>query len=115
MPATFINLTAEHFIDDRLITNEELDWNLHLMKSILPFPLHAPLYQPSDQYQVYTILERHWRSIEENKHPYFFLTGSAGTGKIFIILQIIELLKQRRQNYILMAQTGVATKNIGGK
>jgi len=87
----------------------------HLMKPISPFTLYAPLYQPSDQYQVYTILERHWGSIEEKKHPYFFLTGSAGTGKTFMISQIVELLKQRRKNYILMAPTGVAAENIGGK
>ncbi len=87
----------------------------HLMKSISPLALHAPLYQPPDQYQVYTILERHWGKIEEKKHPYFFLTGSAGTGKTFMIFQIIELLKQRRHNYILMAPTGVAAENIGGK
>ncbi|EXX55721.1 Pif1p [Rhizophagus irregularis DAOM 197198w] len=38
-----------------------------------------------------------------------------GTGKTFMIFQIIELLKQRRQDYILMAPTGVAAENIGGK
>ncbi|GBB84746.1 hypothetical protein RclHR1_11310003 [Rhizophagus clarus] len=88
---------------------------MHLMKSISPFALHAPLYQPSDQYQVYTILERYWGKMEDKKHPYFFLTGSASTGKTFMIFQIIELLKQRNQNYILMVPTGVATENIGGK
>jgi DNA replication protein DnaC len=87
----------------------------HLIKPISPFALHAPLYQPSDQYQVYTILERHWGNIEEKKHPYFFLTGPAGTGKTFMIFQIIELLKQRKKKYILMAPTGVAAENIGGK
>jgi len=32
-----------------------------------------------------------------------------------MIFQIIELLKQRRQNYILMVSTGVAAKNIREK
>jgi hypothetical protein len=98
--------------DLQTIINNQLR---HLMKSISPFALYAPLYQPSDQYQVYTILERHWGKMDEKKHPYFFLTGPAGTGKTFMINQIIELLKQRRHNYILMAPTGVAAENIGGK
>jgi len=86
-----------------------------LIKPASPFAIHAPLYQPPDQYQVYTILERHWGYLNEKKHPYFFLTGSAGTGKTFMIFQIIELLKQRRKNYVLMAPTGVSAENIGGK
>ncbi len=32
-----------------------------------------------------------------------------------MIFQIIELSKQVRQNYILMAPTGVVAENIGGK
>ena len=49
------------------------------------------------------------------KWPYFFITGSAGTGKSYIIHMIVNLLKQRRSNYLLLAPTGVAAQNIDGK
>jgi hypothetical protein len=32
-----------------------------------------------------------------------------------MISQIIELLKQRKQDYIVMVPTGVAAENVGGK
>ena len=52
---------------------------------------------------------------QKNKYPYFFITGSAGTGKSFLINLITENLKRKGSNYLLLAPTGVAATNIGGK
>jgi hypothetical protein len=52
---------------------------------------------------------------KKNKYPYFFITGPAGTGKSFIINIIIEDLKGKGSNYLLLAPTGVAATNIGGQ
>lgn len=52
---------------------------------------------------------------QKNKYPYFFITGSAGTGKSFIINLIIDHLKSKQSNYLLLAPTGVAATNIGGE
>src|SRR4051812_29691763 len=49
------------------------------------------------------------------KWPYFFITGLASTEKSYIIYMIINLLKQRHSNYLLLAPTGVAAQNISGK
>src|ERR1043165_1958486 len=49
------------------------------------------------------------------KWPYYFITGSAGIGKSYIINLIINMLKRKRSNYSLLAPTGVAAQNIGGK
>lgn len=45
----------------------------------------------------------------------FFISGNAGTGKSFIINNIIEpLLHQLGWDYVLLAPTGIAAKNIKG-
>src|SRR5205814_7086710 len=54
-------------------------------------------------------------SHQRNKYPYFFITGSAGTGKSFIINLITDDLKKKKSNYLLLAPTGVAAQNIGGE
>ena len=53
-------------------------------------------------------------SISSKKWPYFFLTGSAGTGKSYLIKMIINWLDQHKNRYLLLAPTGVAAQNIGG-
>ena len=69
-----------------------------------------------DQYLAYNILTSCWGSIyERKKHPYFFLTGSAGTRKTFLTLQIINYLKSNNKKHLLMAPTGVAAQNVSGK
>jgi hypothetical protein len=52
---------------------------------------------------------------QRNKYPYFFITGSAGTGKSFIINLIVENLKRKGSKYLLLAPTGVAATTIGGE
>ena len=68
-----------------------------------------------DQYKIYNIITNSWGQKEFSKHPYFFLTGSAGTGKSFMIQQIVEFLKTKHIKYLLIAPTGVAAQNVGGK
>jgi pantothenate kinase-related protein Tda10 len=68
----------------------------------------------NDQYKIFNILTNSWGKQEYHKHPYFFLTGSAGTGKSFMIQQIISFLTSKNIKYLLMAPTGVAATNIGG-
>ena len=67
-----------------------------------------------DQYKIFNILINNWKEKKYSKHPYYFLTGSAGTGKSFMIQQIITYLTNRNIKYLLMAPTGVAAKNING-
>jgi Cdc6-like AAA superfamily ATPase len=52
---------------------------------------------------------------DQRKWPYFFLTGSAGTGKTHVTKMITNMLETRRNKYLLMAPTGVAAQHIGGK
>lgn len=44
-----------------------------------------------------------------------FLTGSAGTGKTFVINKYIEYLKERGIKPAIVAPTGIAASHIGGK
>ena len=46
--------------------------------------------------------------------PYYFLTGSAGTGKSFVIHHFRAHLQQTRKKYMVLAPTGVAAQNIEG-
>ena len=50
----------------------------------------------------------------EQKWPYFFVTGSAGTGKSYIIHLLVNALKNDRSKYLLMTPTGVAAQNVRG-
>lgn len=43
-----------------------------------------------------------------------FLTGSAGTGKTFVINQYIEYVKDHGMNPAIVAPTGIAASHIGG-
>lgn len=44
-----------------------------------------------------------------------FLTGSAGTGKTFVLNKYIEYLKERGIEPAIVAPTGIAASHIGGK
>ncbi|RGB35413.1 hypothetical protein C1646_759413 [Rhizophagus diaphanus] len=57
------------------------------------------------------IIGNHWGERLHSKHPYFFLIGSAGTGKSFIIHLITNSLTNKKTEYLLMAPTGVAAQN----
>src|SRR6185369_6306184 len=68
-----------------------------------------------DQYKIYDMLSNTWGPENKGKYPYFFMTGPAGTGKSYMTHQIIQLLKSKNINHLLIAPTGVAAQNIGGK
>ncbi len=68
-----------------------------------------------DQYFNYNILISSWGPTQQGKHPYYFLTGPAGTGKSYMIKLITTYLTNNHKNYLLMAPTGVAAQNIDGK
>ena len=107
---------------DRLITS--LHTNL---QHIIRIQLFNLLQQPNpsislssmifskDQYKVFDTLINNWGQNEYSRHPYFFLTGSAGTGKSFMTQQIVNYLTNKNVKYLLMAPTGVAAKNIDGQ
>lgn len=44
-----------------------------------------------------------------------FLTGSAGTGKTYVINKYINYLRERGINPAIVAPTGIAASHIGGK
>ena len=73
------------------------------------------MFLSEDQYKIYNILTNSWGQREHSKHPYFFLTGSAGTGKSFMIEQIKQFLTSKNVSYLLIAPTGVAANNVDGQ
>ena len=105
------------------LSNELSIRNIDILRmqllSLQPAPYIMPrsltLNLPSDQYYVMNTLTHWMGSMSNDKYPYFFVTGSAGTGKTYIIRLLCQFLSTRRSKYLLMAPTGVAAQNIGGK
>jgi PIF1-like helicase/Helitron helicase-like domain at N-terminus len=93
--------------------------NIQLQSLKISPPIYSQcniLNLPEDQLHVLSTI----RNIlgpkhQQNKYPYFFITGSGGTGKSYIINLIVENLKSKNSNYLLLASTGVAATNIGGE
>src|SRR6266496_2968321 len=75
----------------------------------------SSLITTDDQYFNYNILISSWGPAYQGKHPYFFLTGAAGTGKSYMIDLITTYLTNCHKNYLLMAPTRVAAQNVNGK
>ncbi len=107
---------------DNLVTSLHTD-----LQILIRNQLHNLLHQPNistnlssmilsdDQYKIFNILTNTWGKKDHSKHPYFFLTGLAGTGKSFMIQLLITHLTNQNKKYLLMAPTGVAAKNINGQ
>jgi hypothetical protein len=93
------------------ILRNQLD-SIKILPPVLPQEIIHQL--PPDQYYVMSTLRCHLGQRELRKWPYFFITGSAGTGKSYIIHLLENLLKNNRSKYLLIAPTGVAAQNIGG-
>ena len=87
----------------------------NLLKQPNPSTNLSSMLFSEDQYKIFDILTNNWEKKEHFKHPYFFLTGSAGTGKSFMIQQIVNFLNSKNTKYLLMAPTGVAAKNVDGQ
>jgi PIF1-like helicase len=93
------------------ILRNQLDF-LKILPPVLP---QDTIYQlPPDQYYVISTLKCYLGKRDTQKWPYFFVTGSAGTGKSYIIHLLVNSLNNDRSNYLLIAPTGVAAQNIGG-
>ena len=107
---------------DNLITSLHIDLQ-DIIKNQLSNLLHQPnlstefssMLLSEDQYKIFNIITNSWGQQEFSKVPYFFLTGSAGTGKSFMIQQIINFLTAKNIKYLLLAPTGVAAQNVGGQ
>ncbi|GET03473.1 AAA family ATPase [Rhizophagus clarus] len=78
------------------------------------YPETAMLELPQDQYHVLLTINMYLGKNDGVKWPYFFITGSAGTGKSYIINMITNILTQKSQPFLLLAPTGVAAQNVGG-
>jgi hypothetical protein len=85
---------------------------LKLLPPILPQTVMLDL--PDEQYAVMNIITTNLGPMQKKKYPYFFLTGSAGTGKSYMIKLITDWLNSRKRPYLLLAPTGVAAQNIKG-
>jgi len=66
---------------------------------------------PEDQYHIINILKNRF-SNKCNQWSYYFLTGSTGTGKSFVIHHFQSYLKHKKEIYFLPAPTGVAAQNV---
>jgi ATP-dependent DNA helicase PIF1 len=44
-----------------------------------------------------------------------YLSGKAGTGKSFIVKELIKILIEHKKRYVAIAPTGIAANNIGGQ
>jgi ATP-dependent exoDNAse (exonuclease V) alpha subunit len=92
-----------------------LQIQLNALKQLPPILPHtAMLDLPDEQYRVLNTIITSLGSTSSKKWPYFFITGSAGTGKSYLIKMILNWLNQRKNKYLLLAPTGVAAQNIGG-
>jgi len=103
----------------REITVNNIDIIKHQLDKLkkLPPPLspNLTISLPPEQYKIMNILTNVMGSKTNKQYPFFFLTGSAGTGKSFIIQQFKLFLERSKRPYLLLAPTGVAAQNIGGK
>ena len=74
------------------------------------------LHMGQDQYEAYSMIMdaiNHRRSVVN--HRLFFITGSAGTGKSFVLSSIERTLQLRHIPFLKLAPTGIAAVNIGGQ
>lgn len=103
------------YLNNNSIYNIILQQLLSLRHPLPHITTLSSLTLNEDQYKAYDILTNSWGPDYKEKYPYFFLTGSAGTGKSFLLYLIINYLKSKRINYLLVASTSVAAQNVSGK
>ena len=74
------------------------------------------LHMGDDQYDAYsTIMQAISHRRSPDNHRLFFITGSAGTGKSFVLSSIERTLSLRHIPFLKLAPTGIAAVNIGGQ
>jgi len=103
----------------REITINNIDIIKHQLDKLKKLPppssRNIAITLPLEQYRIMNILTNIMGSRTNKQYPFFFLTGSAGTGKSFIIQQFKLFLEHSKRPYLLLAPTGIAAQNIGGK
>jgi len=77
------------------------------------FLQNAMLNLPEEQYILYNIIISNLGPLQSKKYPFFFITGSGGTGKSFMTRLIINWIKSQNKTYLLTAPTGIVAQNIG--
>jgi len=60
-------------------------------------PKTVMLDLPEDQHQVVNTIIQNLGPISKKKYPYFFITGSAGTGKSYITNIIVNYLIKKKK------------------
>jgi hypothetical protein len=74
------------------------------------------LHMGADQYNAYSIVTQFLGGTHShNAQKLFFITGSAGVGKSFILSALETWIKERRMKYLKLAPTGIAAINIEGR
>ena len=53
------------------------------------------------------------KAAKEGKN--IFLTGKAGTGKSYVVKQLMKILNEQSKKFVAVAPTGIAANNIGGQ
>src|SRR6185369_11191405 len=117
-----ISTAYKNIIEEIVPDLKNHDLQRLIFQQLMTLEHQPPLTDPNstlclneDQYKIYDMLSNTWGPENKEKYPYFFMTGPAGTGKSYMTHQIIQLLKSKNINHLLIAPTGVAAQNIGGK
>ena len=74
----------------------------------------AALTLDGEQYEAYVYVTHCLQSSRHNLAHHFFITGSAGTGKSFLLRAIQHWCNSSRFPCLLVAPTGIAARNIDG-
>lgn len=87
--------------------------NIKILPPIVPN--NSMLSLPSCQYNCVQTIFNYMGPRDTYHYPYFFISGSAGTGKSFLINLFAKKFSELNKNFLLMAPTGVAAVNIQGQ
>jgi ATP-dependent exoDNAse (exonuclease V) alpha subunit len=70
-----------------------------------------------DQYLAFSTLSTAFDQLRSDplSQRLFFVTGSAGVGKSYLLFAVEDNLKQRRISYLKLAPTGIAAVNVEGQ
>ena len=89
---------------------------LNTLKLLPPiFPQTAMMSLPDEQYNIMNIITTNLGPIRSGKYPFFFITGSAGTGKTYTaVAMAVRALKNREIRRIILTRPAVeAGENLG--
>ncbi|CAJ0835269.1 1697_t:CDS:2 [Entrophospora sp. SA101] len=87
--------------------------NIKILPPIVPN--NSMLSLPSCQYNCVQTIFNYMGPRDTYHYPYFFISGSAGSGKSILINLFAKKFLELNKNFLLMAPTGVAAVNIQGQ